>query len=174
MPIRTLEESDTAAYRVLRLQALSEWPPAFGSLAQDEAQRTELDMRQQLRPTTNQRFHGAVVASKLVGIARLSRYTASNEGHRAALGGLYVDPDHRRQGLGRLLVDACIAVARDEFRVRRLNLTVVSDQTAAISLYTSLGFEECGIDREAFSARGEYFDELLMTMPLRGPIPSMP
>lgn len=26
-----------------------------------------------------------------------------------------------------------------------------------------MGFEKCGIDYEVFSARGQYFDEILMT-----------
>ncbi|MGJ8678666.1 MAG: hypothetical protein ACSHX0_14240 [Akkermansiaceae bacterium] len=46
------------------------------------------------------------------------------------------------------------------------NWTVVSDQLAAIRLYEPLGFVECGIDYEAFSTRGQFFDEILMTKPV--------
>lgn len=39
MEIRELTSLDAATYRTLRVQALSEWPPAFGSLAEEESKK---------------------------------------------------------------------------------------------------------------------------------------
>ncbi|PSQ62586.1 MAG: N-acetyltransferase [Bacteroidetes bacterium QH_10_64_19] len=54
---------------------------------------------------------------------------------------LYVDPDVRRQGIGRALALGIIEAAQDlEYDVMRLD--TVASMTAARRLYRSLGFEE--------------------------------
>ncbi|MFB6278866.1 MAG: N-acetyltransferase family protein [Salinibacter sp.] len=54
---------------------------------------------------------------------------------------LYVDPDVRRQGLGRALARGIIEAAQDlGYDVMRLD--TVASMTAARTLYRSLGFEE--------------------------------
>jgi GNAT superfamily N-acetyltransferase len=54
---------------------------------------------------------------------------------------LYVQPDHRNDGVGRALGEAILNVARDlDYDVMRLD--TVESMTAARSLYRSLGFEE--------------------------------
>ena len=50
-----------------------------------------------------------------------------------------VDPDHRRQGLARVVVDAVIAGIRAEGRVPMLH--AAADNTGAIALYEAMGFE---------------------------------
>lgn len=107
---------------------------------------------------------GAFVHDVLVGTVRLSRYDGSNEGHRAYLAGLHVIPEARGQGHGRALVLHAIGLAKADPVLRRLNLTVVSGQKPAIKLYESLGFISYGVEKEAFEARGMYFDEILMSL----------
>jgi RimJ/RimL family protein N-acetyltransferase len=48
----------------------------------------------------------------------------------------------------------------------RINLTVVTQQTAAIDLYRSLGFQIYGTEQETFSRNGHFYDEHLMTLAL--------
>lgn len=55
---------------------------------------------------------------------------------------LYVPPTGRGQGLGRALVERSIAVARSD-GARALRLDSTRNLEAAITLYQSLGFEEC-------------------------------
>lgn len=50
--------------------------------------------------------------------------------------------------------------------IRRINLSVVTRQEAAIRLYESLGFRWYGTEQEVFSRAGQYFDEHLMTLSL--------
>ncbi len=166
MEIRELTSSDTASYRPLRIQALAEWPPAFGSPAIEEKEKSTTEIERFLNGSKERKLFGSFEDHKLTGIVRYSLYSGSNENHRAYIAGLYVDPDYRGQGVGRALLKKGIEEAKKNKEVRRINLTVVSGQKAAIKLYESMGFEKCGIDYEAFSAKGRYFDEILMTKPM--------
>ena len=167
MNLRVLTPSDATAYRELRLRALREWPPAFGTPAEEEEQRSLKDFFERLVETKDRCFIGAFEEDILVGSVRLSRYESGNEFHRAYVAGLYVRPERRRLGYGRVLLTHVVARARLDGVLRRLNLTVVSEQKSAIALYESLGFETYGLEKEVFQARGLFFDEILMTLDLR-------
>ena len=162
--LRVLCPGDAEAYRAVRLRALREWPPAFGSLPGDEPDLAATAAR--LRESDERCFFGAFNGEELTGIVRISRYEASNEKHRAYLGGLYVVPAFRRQGHGRALVRAALSRAESTPEVRRINLTVVTRQEAAVRLYESLGFRIYGTEQEAFSKGGLFYDEHLMTLEL--------
>jgi len=166
MEIRELKPSDAAPYRALRIQALREWPPAFGAPAEEEEVKPLSETESFLIGSKNQKLFGAFVDGVLIGTVRCSRYSGSNESYRFYLAGFYVKPNHRSQGIGRALLTASIEEAKKDPIVRRINLTVVSAQSEAIQLYESMGFSRCGVDYEAFSARGQFFDELLMTKPI--------
>ena len=166
MKIRELTSLDAGCYRTLRIQALSEWPPAFGSAVEEEEKKTITETENFLSATKDRKLLGAFVGSSLIGSVRYSRYSGSNEGHRSYIAGLYVDPGHRGKGVGRALLERCLSEAENDEAIRRVNLTVVAAQMAAIRLYESVGFVKCGTDYEAFSADGQFFDELLMTLPL--------
>ena len=56
---------------------------------------------------------------------------------------LCVQRESQRHGVGRSLVEALARAAR-KAEVRRLFLEVASDNSAAMSLYGKLGFEQCG------------------------------
>ena len=168
MKIRELTSADAVPYRTLRVQALTEWPPAFGSPVAEEKGKPVEETESFLKGSKDRKLFGSFDGHKLTGIVRYSRYSGSNEGHRAYIAGLYVDPDHRGQGIGRALLARGIEESKKDKEIRRINLTVVSEQFAAIKLYESMGFEKCGVDYEAFLERGHYFDEILMTKPMTG------
>ncbi|WP_347277469.1 hypothetical protein [Pseudanabaena sp. FACHB-2040] len=50
--------------------------------------------------------------------------------------------------------------------MRRVNLTVVTQQEGAICLYQSFGFRIYGTEQETFSKDGQFYDEHLMTLEL--------
>jgi RimJ/RimL family protein N-acetyltransferase len=162
--IRALSPADAQSYRFVRLLALHEQPPAFGSLPEDEPNLSELAAR--LAESNDRCFFGAFQDDQLIGVVRISRYSASNEKHRAYLGGLYVLPAFRRNGCGRSLVRQALSWAANARGIRRVNLTVVTQQKAAICLYRSLGFRIYGTEQETFSKAGRFYDEHLMTLEL--------
>ena len=162
--LRLLLPADAAAYRSVRLRALEELPPAFGSLPEDEPDLAQTALR--LATSDDRCFFGAFSDAQLVGIVRLSLYEAANEKHRAYLGGLFVLPSFRGAGYGRALVRAALSRAASLPGVRRVNLSVVAQQEAAVRLYQSLGFRLYGTEQEVFSRDGQFYDEHLMTLPL--------
>ncbi len=160
--VRLLTSTDAEAYRPVRLQALQEQPPAFGALPEDEPNLSEMAAR--LAASDDRCFFGAFHGEQLIGILRFSRYSAPNEKHRAYLAGLYVLPQFRRHGCGRALIREALSRAANTAGIRRINLTVVTQQTAAIRLYESFGFHIYGTEQETFSSAGEFYDEHLMTL----------
>ncbi|MEN9870748.1 MAG: hypothetical protein RLZZ171_1736 [Cyanobacteriota bacterium] len=162
--VRLLTPADAEAYCSVRLLALDEQPFAFGSLPEDEPNFLETAAR--LAKSDDRCFFGAFQAQQLIGIIRLSRYSASNEKHRAYLGGLYVMPSFRCQGFARALVQEALSRAANTPGIKRVNLTVVTQQEGAIRLYRSLGFRIYGTEQETFSRDGQFYDEYLMTLEL--------
>jgi ribosomal-protein-alanine N-acetyltransferase len=67
---------------------------------------------------------------------------------------LAVDPDARRRGVGRRLVEAVLGYAR-ETSARLVLLEVRRSNEAAIALYRSAGFSEIGVRRGYYSDNGE-------------------
>ena len=84
--------------------------------------------------------------------------------HVASLGSLAVSPSHQNKGVGRRMMSLLIDRLRDE-GIRRLELTVDSDNLAAIHLYRKLGFQQEGILREYFKRVGhpEAIDDYVMS-----------
>lgn len=73
-----------------------------------------------------------------------------------------MQPPARKSGTGRLLVDAVAAHAAQ--RVEQLHLVVVSENVAALRLYTAAGFVEYGRGMKALKVGDRYYDEILMVL----------
>ena len=164
MTIRTLTPADVQDYRVLRLAALHEQPPAFGTPAAKEEKLALEAVAARLQASEDTFILGAFSDDVLVGTIRFSRFDEANEKHRGFMAGLYVRPDFRRRGLARSLATEVLERAQRDTGLRRIHLTVVTAQDAAIQLYKSLGFYIYGTEHEAFSDRGLFYDEHLMEL----------
>ncbi|MGI6358241.1 MAG: GNAT family N-acetyltransferase [Bacillota bacterium] len=77
---------------------------------------------------------GRAVGLALLGLRAEGRKTAGY------VAGTAVVPDYRRQGLGRMLMQALLDQAKD-LSVGRITLTAVSENASAIQLYQQLGFK---------------------------------
>lgn len=167
MIIRTLTPADVEGYRLLRLAALYEQPPAFGTPVEKERKLSLEAVASRLQESEDTYLLGAFLDYLLVGTIRFSLFEEANEKHRGFIAGLYVKPDFRRRGIARALVTEVLLRARRDSGLRRIHLTVVTTQKAAIQLYKSLGFCIYGTEREAFSKAGQFYDEYLMEMILQ-------
>jgi ribosomal protein S18 acetylase RimI-like enzyme len=81
------------------------------------------------------------------------------------IGGLAVDPDRRRLGIARQLVEAAVAEARRR-GARKLTLRVLGHNTAARKVYESCGFIVEGVLRAEFRVDGTDIDDVLMARSL--------
>ena len=96
----------------------------------------------------------------LVGRLSLARDPHPSSAHVADLG-LMVAASHRRQGVGRALLDAAVEWAR-RAGVRKLELHVFPWNEPAIRLYEGYGFEREGVRRGHYERDGNLVDALLM------------
>lgn len=165
--IRALTPVDVEEYRLLRLAALDEQPPAFGTPVEKERKLSVEVVALRLQESEDTYFLGAFLDYLLVGTIRFSRFEEDNEKHRGFIAGLYVKPDFRRRGIARALLTEVLLRARQNPSLRRIHLTVVTAQVAAIQLYKSFGFCTYGTEREAFSKTGKFYDEYLMELILQ-------
>ncbi len=164
MQLRTLTPADVTAYRTLRLAALREQPPAFGTPLGKEEKLSVEKLALRLQPSEDGYILGAFADAQLVGTIRFARFK-ENEKHCGLIAGLYVTPDFRGRGVARTLLGEVLGRAR-ALGLRRLHLTVVTGQSAAVRLYKSFGFSIYGTEREAFSNGGRFYDEYLMDLVL--------
>jgi ribosomal protein S18 acetylase RimI-like enzyme len=152
---------DAALYRDIRLEALKANPEAFGSTFEAENAQPLSWFFDRLGTTT---VLGAFSDMKLVAMAGFAIQQGQKQAHKGFLWGMYVRPSARGTGVGRRLVDSVLDVARQ--RVELIQLTVVRDNEPARRLYTSLGFLDYGLEKNALKQDGCYYDEVLMAKDL--------
>lgn len=159
MEIRQLTVENAEEYRTLRLRALREEPEAFGSSWEEENERPLEQTIARLQASDVTAFGGFDDTGKLVGMVRLWRQDGIKTQHKANIISMYVAPEARGRGLGRLLLNAAIACAREISGVEQLMLSVVTANTAARNLYLTAGFETFALEPKALKLGDRYLDE---------------
>ena len=102
----------------------------------------------------------AVDGDDVVGRLSLSRDSHPASHHVADLG-LMVAEGHRRQGIGKQLLEEAIAWARS-VGVRKIELHVFPWNEPALRLYESFGFEREGYRKQHYARGDELVDAILM------------
>ena len=103
----------------------------------------------------------AELAGTVVGMIGLHPESRPRRNHAAHIG-MSVHDAHQGQGVGQALLEAAINIADGWLNLRRLELTVFTDNDQAIALYERLGFEREGVLREFAFRGGSYVDALTM------------
>lgn len=170
--IRLMEPADLAAYKALRDLMLATHPEAFTSDAETELRRPPETYLARVAggaggwPFTLTAWHGERLCGAITG-ERDERRKVRHIGHVV---GMMVHPDSCRRGIGRALVDACIALARQRSDIEMLTLSVTSSNAGAIRLYERAGFARYGrLERALRMGDGVYHDKELMVLRLRPP-----
>ena len=142
--IRRLGDHEIVLHRDLRLRALRDAPDAFAETAAEAEARPASYWEDFTRSVTQPGRHvmflacdGNAVYGSMYGL----RDRESSDIGR--VGGTWVDPAYRRQGIGKALLHAVISWARDE-RFNRLRLWVPVASVGAIALYRRAGFDDTG------------------------------
>ncbi|NLU53013.1 MAG: GNAT family N-acetyltransferase [Clostridiaceae bacterium] len=98
---------------------------------------------------------------KVVGVCSLNVYRNNRMRHSASIG-IMVHSDYQGKGIGKALMTKILDLADNWLMLVRVELTVFVDNTRAINLYKSLGFEIEGKKKYAAIRYGEYADEYIM------------
>jgi len=157
--IRRLMSDDAAHFKEIRLDALKENPQLIGSTFDLE---DRMDVAWFARRLEDTHALGAFRDDELIGTAGFSIQQGEKNAHKGRLWGVYVRPSSRNLGVGRLLVNAILDVARES--VELVQLSVVSENRPALRLYQSVGFLEFGRETKASKYGEKYYDETLMVL----------
>jgi ribosomal protein S18 acetylase RimI-like enzyme len=144
LSVRKLARHEWRIFRDLRLRALADAPDAFARTLAEEELLTDEDWLTRLDSRADSPFDLPLVVfanSKPAGCVWGRIEPAEPE--VAYLYSMWVAPEFRCLGAGRMLADAIIAWAR-EANARRLVLDVTDGDTPAMRLYARLGFRPTG------------------------------
>lgn len=167
--IRRVHADEWEALRDLRLRALAGAPRAFSTTLVEASGRSAEQWHElAARGATGERWATfvAVAEGELVGMA--TGAIGDADPVAADLMQMWVEPRARRRGVGRDLVEAVIAWARD--RVDLIRLHVVLGQDPAIALYRSLGFRDTGHRESVRDDRDDIEMEMERSLPAQGPV----
>jgi ribosomal protein S18 acetylase RimI-like enzyme len=156
--VRPLAEADFDAWWRLRLRMLKEHPEAFGG-SYDEAVAAGAEHQRERFLQPNGFILGAFDGDVLIGTVGCVRERLEKMRHKAFIWGVYVAPEARGRGVGRGLMEAAIARAREWPGLQQIHLAVVTLNEAARHLYRSLGFQVYGLEPAALKVDGRDLDE---------------
>lgn len=169
LTIRALTPADAPAWHRLMLQATRDHPADFGTSHAEHAQRSTADVAASIGAIV--RDGGCVLgvfdaAGMLLGSAGLRRETAEHLRHKGLVQAVYVARPLHGRGIGRRLLAALIAFAREADGLEQLNLIVEAGNDAAKRLYAGLGFEPFGVEAREMKVAGRYHDGIHMALRL--------
>jgi ribosomal protein S18 acetylase RimI-like enzyme len=168
--IRLMDAPDLAAYKALRDLMLATHPEAFTSDAETELRRPPETYLARIAgaadggwPFTLTAWHGERLCGAITG----ERDERVKVRHIGQVVGMMVHPAACRRGIGRALVDACVALARQRSEIEMLTLSVTSSNAGAIRLYERAGFVRYGRLERAMRLGDVYHHKELMVLQLQ-------
>ena len=130
-------------FKATRLRALHDTPTAFGSTYAKESQLTDADWIERTTQWSGERSisYLAMDGDTACGIA--GAFFDRDDTGRARLFSMWTAPTHRRQGVGRLLVNNILSWVGQR-GAHTLQLMVTSNNESAVLFYERLGFTLTG------------------------------
>lgn len=160
----------TVTIRRSRLEDAASFSEAVTSVAAEEWYLASVDgftldqTRAYLQTVVSGAVHQVVAVDgpKVVGACDIRPLESKGFTHVGRLG-MFVRREWRGQGIGKQLLTACLSLAK-EGGLERIELQVFADNTAAIRLYESAGFQREGLKARGRKWRDRYQDVALMAL----------
>ena len=166
--IRLLVSTDLPAYKRLRDVGLQRDPEAFttdfnaGSALPAATYATRLG-----QPPEDHFILGAFdTQGAMLGAVVCERESRLKKRHEAALVGMIIAPEVRRQGIGKALLAEFDRLVRQLPGLEQVVLSVTASNTQAVHLYEHAGFVRYGLLPRAIKIDGQYHDKALMVKSL--------
>lgn len=164
--VRRLQPDDADQMAVLRIEALTSAPLAFGSSPQDDRFASTSAVRDALMPADDHVVFGLFHGQRLQGMAGAYHSRNDKERHKAYIWGMYVRREARRRGGATRLLGALVDWARGIPDVLQVLLSVTDAAPDARRLYQKAGFTEWGVEPRALHWQGEFTAERHLVLPL--------
>lgn len=165
--IRRLVPADLPAYKDLRDTVLAAHPEAFTSDAAPERSPDSYLSRLGLDDPEGGDFTlGAWQGERMAGAVSCERDPRTKVRHIGHVIGMMVRVDLQGCGIGRALLDACIAEAHAARGLVMLTLTVTASNASAVRVYERAGFMRYGRLERAICVNGVYHAKDQMTLSL--------
>lgn len=162
--IRPVRDTDLAAMRVLRLEALRFHPLAFTADLSEAEARTDAEWLAWMRGRggdADALMVAEAADGRLIGMTGIYTPPEPKLRHSGVIWGVYVREAYRRQGIGSALLRACLDWAASH-GLRLVRLSSIADNPAARASYERAGFVPYGVEPDAVMYEGRYYDEVLM------------
>jgi RimJ/RimL family protein N-acetyltransferase len=160
--LRPGRESDAAAYRALRLEALRSHPEAFSADYAVSEARPMAYWKDRLRSVgEDNTIVFAIHGESLIGMCAIFRGDSPKTRHSATLVSVYLLPEWRGLGIAAEMIGRCTTWARER-GITIVKLGVAAGNAAAIRCYARCGFTQYGVEPQAICVNGTMHDEVLM------------
>jgi len=169
--VRLMGAPDLAAYKALRDLMLATHPEAFTSDAETELRRPPETYLARIAGAADGGWPFTFTAwrgDELCGAITCERDERVKVRHIGHVVGMMVHPQATGRGVGRALLEACIALCLRRQGIEQLTLSVTSGNDAAIRLYERAGFVRYGRLDRAVRLGARYHHKELMVLRFEG------
>ena len=167
MLVRALQISEAEIFHALRLRGLRESPEPFAASYEEDAALSREAVRDRFPAGEDRFIFGAFDPSgQLVGAVGFLREPQLKRRHWGMAWGMYVIPEARGLGVGRELMTALIERCQRLDGLEQIVLAAATVAKPARRLYESVGFETCGVQKDAMKEGGKYYDVEYMALRL--------
>jgi ribosomal protein S18 acetylase RimI-like enzyme len=130
-------------FKAVRLRALQDVPTAFGSTYAREVELADAEWTERAARWNSEGAIGLIAMDGSIACGLVASYLDPEDAAVAHLVSMWTAPTHRKQGIGRRLVEEVLRWGRRN-RVRTVKLFVTSNNQTAESFYRSFGFSFTG------------------------------
>ncbi len=140
--IKRTTRDDVELFREVRLKALKDSPDSFGQKYEEEIVKPLhywQDLVDKVSPSSKNVAFLLFDTNKPIGII----FGFDKESQKGSFGGMWIDPDYRKQGLASKLVEKILDWAKGR-GLKKMKLWNVDGNEAAEKLYRKYGFQPTG------------------------------
>ena len=168
MEIRYLTAEDAGEWLRLRLEALQGDPEAFSASFEEYQPLSLEEVRKRLGFDSKDAFVvGAFESGRLLGCGGFYREKGLKTRHKGCIWGVYVTADKRGVGVGKRILEMLLHRGAALEGIHQILLSVAVTQTAAVRLYSSVGFTSYGCEPRALKIGERFIDEEYMVLRVR-------